>query len=180
MTPSSSLSAKTTASIASAVILTGVLIHQRCNITRCYNDYRGMQGMLRYIWVGDYLPPSIRQSMDELDKVGQGLLSADDQLDLIETKVQRAQLESVDGPTDGGSDNNGDDLQKQIFQQNPELRKDIGVFSSRLDRLAATIDSVKSHSDEEVKRRKKQMSNKIVTLMTELDRLIASLNLAVH
>ena len=73
-----------------------------------------------------------------------------------------------------------DEVRDKLFHQYPQLRTKIGVFSNKLDTLAASIDSIQSHSDEEVKRRKKQLSNTIVEFMSELDRTIASLNLEVR
>ncbi|KAL3799746.1 hypothetical protein HJC23_010396 [Cyclotella cryptica] len=168
---------KSTTAIATAVIVTGTLIYKRNAIFSYCNGYRGIQGFFRYIWIGDYLPPPIRKSVDELDELDELVNKCEPQLDHIETLVQRALLDSVDGPISISNEFVGsrEELQKQIFQQNPELRKDIGMFSSRLDRLAARIDSVMSHSDEEVKRRKKQLSSKIVLLMTELDKIITTL-----
>ena len=128
--------------------------------------------------------------MNELYDVEELTCVAEAELEQFEILVARAWLESVDGPISPDDDrifnndnlnhsNDDGDLQKNIFQQYPELRKDIGLFSARLDKLAATIDSIKSHSDDDVKSRKKQLSNKVVGLMNELDRMIASLNLAV-
>ena len=132
--------------------------------------------------------------MDELDTVDERMAMAEVQLESIEILVERTLLESVDG---GGYDNNtsddassaqnkntneirnNDDVQKQLFQQHPELKKDIALFSNLLDKLAASVDGINSHSDGEVKRRKKQLSNKIVCLMNEMDRMLASLNLVV-
>ena len=72
------------------------------------------------------------------------------------------------------------DIQKQIFEHNSELRKDIGFFSTRLDRLAARIDSVLSNSDEEVKKKKRELSNSAVSLMESLDTMIMSLYLSLN
>ncbi|KAL7489002.1 hypothetical protein ACHAW6_014565 [Cyclotella cf. meneghiniana] len=176
LTEKNSLSMKSTTAIATAVIVSGTLIYKRNVILRFYNEYRGIQGALRYIWIGDYLPPSIRKSMDDLDDLDEIVNECEPQLDHIETLVQRALLESVDGPISTSNEVNAstEELQKQIFQQYPQLRKDIGVFSTRLDKLAARIDSVISHSDELVKRRKKQLSSKIVLLMNELDKIITT------
>ena len=60
------------------------------------------------------------------------------------------------------------------FERDPKLRTRIGLYSNTLDKLASSIDSVMSHNDEEVKGRKKSLSNNIVKLMDELDKLISS------
>ena len=176
-------SLKVTAAITAGVAVTSLLVYHRTAVTDYYTNHRGINGICRYIWIGDYLPPNIRQSMDDLDEISQDMSKCEMQLENIEILVQRASLESVDGPIDqSGTDTDTtpkEDIQKQIFQQNPELRKDIGFFSTRLDRLAARIDSVLSHSDEDVKKRKKQMSNKVVELMDALDKMVATFYLAV-
>ncbi|KAL7531149.1 hypothetical protein ACHAXR_003872 [Thalassiosira sp. AJA248-18] len=184
----SSPSLKPAVAAAAAILATttGVLLlHQRNAITSFYNRHRGMQGLLRLLWEGDHLPLNLRQSMDELDKIKDRMVKSEDQLEQIEILVERARLESVDGssisasPSEEGVVSN-DELKTQLFQQSPELRTRIGIFSNKLDTLAATIDAVKSHSDQEVKLRKKQLSNRIVELMTELDGMIDSLNLEVR
>jgi hypothetical protein len=179
-------SLKTTAAITTGVLLTSLLLYHKTELSSFYTSHRGIRGLIRYIWIGDHLPPSIRKSMDDLDDVSQDMTKCEHELELIEIMVQRALLECVDGPTlstdvndsETTSAKSKDEIQKQIFEQNPELRKDIGFFSTRLDRLAARIDSVSSYSDYEVKKRKKQLSNNVVTLMEELDRMIATFYLA--
>mmetsp|Transcript_22176 Transcript_22176/g.44404 ORF Transcript_22176/g.44404 Transcript_22176/m.44404 type:complete len:194 (-) Transcript_22176:307-888(-) len=175
---------------ATAATLAIVLLRRRRSMSSFYQSHRGINGILRYIWIGDHLPPPIRVAMDELDAVEEQMTMAEVQLETIEILIERTLLESVDGPTvasTGLSDedrNIGDpsntdriDLQKQLFQQHPELKKDIALFSNLLDKLAASIDAINSQSDDEVKRRKKGLSTKIVYLMNELDRMMASLNL---
>ena len=144
--------------------------------------------MLRYIWVGDYLPPHIREAMDKLDTVGKRMIEAEMKLEEIEILIGRVELESVDGPrqeqnySNDASDTVDDkeELKKQLFQRYPELRTKIGLFSTSLDKLAYTIDSINSHRDADVKTRKKQLSNKIVELMNSLDRMVSSLNIGVR
>jgi uncharacterized protein (DUF3084 family) len=172
---------KSTAAITTSVVFTGIILCHRNVISNWYNKYRGIQGIVWYIWIGDYLPPDIRKAMGQLDSINEDMNDCESQLEGIEISVQRAVLDSVDGPAvssdeimDGSSN---EELQIQTFQQNPELRKDIGFLSTRLDKLAAQIDSVLSHSDDEVKNRKKELSNKVVGLMDEIDKLIAIFHL---
>lgn len=132
-------------------------------------------------------PPNIREAMVKLDKVDQRMNEEEMQLDEIETLIERVELESVDGPISDVYQNNSnvdeasrsvnkeDELKKQLFQQYPELRTSIALFSNRLDTLASTIDSVNSHQDMEIKTRKKKLSNKIVAMMTCLDNKMMSL-----
>lgn len=145
--------------------------------------------MLRYMWIGDYLPPHIRDAMDKLDNVSKRMVEAEMKLEEIEVLIGRVELESVDGPrqeqpknSNNASDTVDDkeELKKQLFQRYPELRTKIGLFSTSLDKLAYTIDSINSHRDADVKTRKKQLSNKIVELMNSLDRMVSSLNIGVR
>ena len=181
-----SASLKATAAITTGVVLLTVLVYNRTDIADYYNKYRGIEGICRYIWIGDYLPPSIRASLDDLDEISQEMIKCEWQLERIDILVQRALLESVDGSVVTSDETKNidaktkEEIQRQIFQHNPELRKDIGFFSTRLDRLAARIDSVLSHSDEEVKKRKKKLSNSAVSLMESLDEMIASLYLSLN
>jgi len=184
-----------TASIATATILsTALLIYQKDTIKASYTKHRGYKGILQLIWVGDYLPPKLRKSMNELDKVEVRIVKSDQQLEQIEVLIEKARLESVDGSTkltprmkNGNSSKpqpqaqvSQEELTNRLFQQYPQLRTKIGIFSNKLDTLAACIDDIKSHSDEEVKSRKKALSNRIVALMNGLDDMIATLNLEVQ
>ena len=183
-----------TASIATATILsTALLLYQKDTIKAFYTKYRGYKGILQLIWVGDYLPPKLRKSMNELDKVEVRIVKSDQQLEQIEVLIERARLESVDGSTkltprmkNGNSKPqpqaqiSQEELTNRLFQQYPQLRTKIGIFSNKLDTLAACIDDIKSHSDDEVKSRKKALSNRIVALMNSLDDMIATLNLEVQ
>lgn len=186
----SSPSFKSATAATAAVLLAGMIIQQRQFIKSTYQSCRGMEGMLRYIWIGDFLPPHIRDAMDKLDNVSERMIKAEGQLEEIEILIGRVELESVDGPkllpeqdTNNTVEETADDkedFKKQLFQRYPELRTKIGLFSSSLDKLAYTIDSINSHRDVDVKTRKKQLSNKIVKLMNTLDSMVSSLNLGVR
>ena len=131
-------------------------------------------------------PPNIREAMNQLDKVDIRMKEEEMQLDEIEILIERVELESVDGPISDLHQNNSnveeasrsgkeEELKKQLFEQYPELRTSIALFSNRLDTLASTIDSVNSHQDMEIKTRKKKLSNKIVAMMSCLDNKMMSL-----
>ena len=199
---SSPLSLKSASVAAATVLTTTLLFYNHKTIQTYYKEYRGYKGLLRYIWVGDYLPPKLRQSMDKLDQVEIRITKSDEQLEQIEILIERTRLESVDAgstttknnatsKSDEGASSihqqsineekiTQEELTNRLFQQYPKLRTKIGIFSNKLDTLAACIDDIKSHSDDEVKARKKYLSNRIVELMNGLDGMIASLNLEVH
>ena len=173
------LSLRTTSFAAGTILVTVVFLQQRNSIATCYRHRRGIWGIARWIWLGDYLPPQLRQSMDELDEVQTLITNSEQELEQIEISIERIRLESVDDDDD--DDEITDSTQtkmasRALFQHNPKLRTQIGIFSNTLDTLAASIDSIKSHSDDEVKQRKKQLSNGIVKLMNDLDSIIASLH----
>ena len=184
----SALSPSSTTAIATAVLgagipilATGILFRQRHDIAACYRRHRGMRGVWRLLWLGDSLPPRLRQSVDALDAAEAGVRSAEQQLDTIRILVARAALESVDGPTTAApapatatGAATGDEARARLFREHPELRTRIGIFSDNLDRLAAAIDAVQSYADAEVKRRKKRLSSDIVALMEGLDGMVAS------
>ncbi|KAL7554512.1 hypothetical protein ACHAWF_017969 [Thalassiosira exigua] len=174
----SDLPLKSVTAAATAVIIASLFYRQRHAIASSYQHYRGMRGLLRLVWLGDFLPSHLRQSMSDLDKVDERMKAAGEQLEQIEILVETVRLDSVDGSTtpDVTNDVDYDESRTELFRQYPELRTRIGIFSNKLDTLAAMIDSIKSYSDEEVKRRKKSLSNQIVDLMNDLDRMIASLN----
>lgn len=72
-------------------------------------------------------------------------------------------------------DNNhlGSSIKKHyILCQVPSLSKDLGSLSYNLDRLAAQVDGVASHGDTKVKTMKKELSSKIVEMMTVCDEFI--------
>eukprot|EP00577_Skeletonema_sp_RCC1716_P026783 CAMPEP_0113423178 /NCGR_PEP_ID=MMETSP0013_2-20120614/28875_1 /TAXON_ID=2843 ORGANISM="Skeletonema costatum, Strain 1716" /NCGR_SAMPLE_ID=MMETSP0013_2 /ASSEMBLY_ACC=CAM_ASM_000158 /LENGTH=189 /DNA_ID=CAMNT_0000311011 /DNA_START=11 /DNA_END=580 /DNA_ORIENTATION=- /assembly_acc=CAM_ASM_000158 len=179
-------SIKSATTATAVILLTGMIIQQRQVIKNTYRSCRGMEGLLRYVWIGDFLPPHIREAMDKLDNVNERMVEAETKLEEIEILIERVELESVDGPRrlpeeqDQDTVDNKEEFKKQLFQRYPELRTKIGLFSSSLDKLAYTIDSINSHRDADVKTRKKQLSNKIVELMNSLDRMVSSLNLGVR
>ena len=189
---SSPLSLKSASVAATTILTTTLLIYNHKTIQTYYKEYRGYKGLLRFIWVGDYLTPKLRQSMDKLDQVERRITKSDEQLEQIDILIERTRLESVDAgsttttksnatsKSDEGEKITQEELTNRLFQQYPKLRTKIGIFSNKLDTLAACIDDIKSHSDDEVKARKKYLSNRIVELMNGLDGMIASLNLEVH
>lgn len=143
----------------------------------------GLAGTVRLIWEGDHLPPHVRESMDTLDELeGASIPKEENVLEQIEVTVETARLNSVDGPASpaknaGSAEEVGDSTvdagkNDEILSQYPHLRKDISTLSYRLDKLAATADSVQSHGNVEVKQRKKQLSSILVKMMERTDALM--------
>jgi uncharacterized protein YicC (UPF0701 family) len=176
MAPASIKSATTAAAV---ILLTGMIIQQRQVIVATYRNLRGMEGILRYIWIGDYLPRHLREVMEKLDTVNERMTEAEVQLEEIEIIIERVELNSVDGPRsllqEQQTVHDKDELQERLFQLYPGLRTKIGLLSNRLDTLASAIDSIDSHNDSEVKTRKKKLTNKVVELMKSLDRMVGTL-----
>jgi hypothetical protein len=59
-----------------------------------------------------------------------------------------------------------------ILSQVPSLMTDLSRLSYVLDKFAAELDQVSSHSDADVKRRKKELSKKVVDMMEVCDGFI--------
>lgn len=181
MPPSQPLKTTSVVAAATTILTSGLFLYNRAAIKEHYRSHRGYQGIMRYIWLGDYLEPHLRQSMNELDKVEVRIDKSDRQLEEIEILIERARLESVDGSrTISPEKATQEELTNRLFQQYPKLRTQIGIFSNKLDTLAACIDGIQSHNDDEVKIRKKGLSNRIVELMIGLDTMITTLDLEVQ
>ena len=99
MSPSQPLKTTSVVAAATTILTSGLLLYNRAAIKEYYRSHRGCQGIMRYIWLGDYLEPHLRQSMNELDKVEVRIDKSDRQLEEIEILIERARLESVDGST---------------------------------------------------------------------------------
>lgn len=150
-----------------------------------------MSGLLRCAWLGDHLPPEIRTSMNELDDVEERMKKSREMLENIEISIEwaRLEMESVDDgtttattaaeratpATDRSKVDESITMRSLLFQRDPKWRTRIGTYSNTLDMLASNLDAVKSHSDVEVRERKKALSNEIVRLMNELDRLVGTI-----
>lgn len=170
MTNSTALKTATIVIIASTTVATlAVLLHRRVIAP----NFRSVHGLLRYCWVGDHLPPDVRKSMDALDDVDEKAEKAEEELERIEEDVERAILDSVDGPRTADAAGGDDEAQGFVFRQNPRLRTLTGGLSHRLDALAADVDSIRSRNDMEVRSRKKELSRRIVRAMEHMDGVIA-------
>ena len=122
----------------------------------------GAKGFVRLVWEGDHLEPNIREAWDALDGLEANAVPREmNRLEQVEIAIETARLNSVDGSDD------------QILEQYPQIKKDLSMVSYRLDKVAAEVDSVQSHGNVEVKRRKKYLSNKLVCMMERADSLIA-------
>ena len=163
----------------------------RHNIKSLYHQHRGISGLLRCIWVGDYLPPNIRQSMNALDDVERRLMESTKEMELISMNIiidDNQQQQTMQHQFDGedGNEKTTKNRRRADYYQSPLyysssfervdpklLRTRIALYSNTLDTLASMIDSIMSHNDDDVKSRKKSLSNTIVKLMDDLDKLIS-------
>lgn len=170
-------------SLASTAFITLTTIITTYTVSKLVSKY-GFNGTLRYIWEGDHLPPHIRDAVDTLDDVEDQLDSSiQKKLKKVIVMMEVARLNSVDG---GCSNNDNkkenDDSQKEmnsdkksriIISDPPApLIKDLGILSHKLDKLASEVDSVQSCNDVELKKRKKDLSRRIVRLMDQIDEYI--------
>ena len=158
----------------------------RHNIKSFYHQHRGISGLLRYIWVGDYLPPNIRQSMNALDDVERRLMESTKEMEQISMNIiidnqqtMQHQFDSEDRNEKTTKNRRRADYQSPQYytssfeRVDPMLRTRIALYSNTLDTLASMIDSIMSYNDDDVKSRKKSLSNTIVKLMDDLDKLIS-------
>ena len=131
-------------------------------LSRAISKY-GAKGFVRLIWEGDHLEPNVREAWDALDGLEASAVPREEKrLEKVEIAFETARLNSVDGSDD------------QILEQYPQIKKDLSMVSYRLDKVAAEVDSVQSHGNAEVKRRKKHLSRTLVGMMERADTLIAS------
>jgi hypothetical protein len=158
-----------TSSVILLVVPTIIIIYYHPTITEFYHTHRGLSGLLRYIWVGDYLLPHIRSSMNELDIVEQRLLECTTEVEQIISMNIIIIKDNQQQPQQHQEGRN-----PQSPPVDPKYRTRIALYSNTLDTLASSIDSIMTYNDDDVKRRKKLLSNTIVRLMDDLDKLLSS------
>jgi hypothetical protein len=159
--------------MTSSVILLGVpaiiiIQYYHPTISEFYHTHRGLSGLLRYIWIGDYLLPHIRSSMNELDIVEVRLLECTTEMEQILISSMNVII------NDNQQQQQQEGRNPQSPPVDPKYRTRIALYSSTLDTLASSIDSIMTYNDDDVKRRKKYLSNTIVRLMDDLDKLLSS------
>jgi hypothetical protein len=125
----------------------------------------GWQGTMRYVWEGDPYPPEIRDSINRLKKVERSI-QKESLLPSLEESLARARLDSVD-------DVSVVVPQWMVAHAPRNLEKDLTKVSHDLDTLAATVDSVPSHGNVDIKLRKKQSSQQVVLMMERADILLS-------
>lgn len=157
---------------SSVILLVGVptiiiIQYYHPTISEFYHTHRGLSGLLRYIWVGDYLLPHIRSSMNELDIVEQRLLECTTEMEHIISSMNISIHDNQQQQQQEGRN-------PQSPPVDPKYRTRIALYSNTLDTLASMIDSIMTYNDDDVKRRKKYLSNTIVRLMDDLDKLLSS------
>mmetsp|Transcript_32273 Transcript_32273/g.47051 ORF Transcript_32273/g.47051 Transcript_32273/m.47051 type:complete len:179 (-) Transcript_32273:114-650(-) len=145
-------------------------------ITKSISQY-GLSGTLRLLWEGDHLTPECRESMDTLDQVqNKTIPKLGKKLEQLEVTMEVAKLNCVDGPSLDEKTTTTEEeeaIKIQILTQYPKMKTDLSGLSYNLDKAAAKIDSARSDGEQEVKARKKELSNIIVGLMDRADVLIA-------
>lgn len=129
----------------------------------------GWKGVLSYIWEGDPHPPHIRERKHALKSIVTKLERKEKTLSGMEEGLERASLDSIDGAHSR--------ILRKMWEQNVpgrDLRKSLALLSHDLDQLAAQIDQV--ISTEEIRSKKKEMSNRVVQMMERADVLISFYN----
>lgn len=123
-----------------------------------------LQHSLTFALPVDHLPQEIRHAMDELDEIQiQRLPKQERTCERLELSLATASMDSVDG---------GDQEYASILIT-PAIRTELGILSDAVDKLVANIDAIDSHGDDNVRGRKKELSQQLVQLMARVDLLIA-------
>jgi len=160
----------------------------------------GLSGTLRLVWEGDHLPSHIRVSIDKLLAIEGKIKKEKKKINTLSVTIETAKLNSVDEivSQDKYDEEKEEEEQEEeekdyeiigdttrneshvppppkrhyILSQVPSLMTDLSRLSYVLDKFAAELDQVSSHGDAEVKRRKKELSKKVVDMMEVCDGFI--------
>lgn len=140
----------------------------------------GVEGTIRYIWVGDPYHALQRQYLTILKKGAQARIKEEKRLNEIEEALDRARLDSIDDHTRKETTTTRE-IVKAWIENYPSLEKSLAQTSQTLDRLAAQVDGVllsktdpNSKISQEIKREKKLLSKQLVLDMERCDALICS------
>lgn len=154
------------ASIAGTALL-GVSTIWLSYLVHCY----GVNGALRYIWEGDPNPENIREQMEKLSAAEKGIKKQIKTISTLEEGLQRARLDTID-------DSDPSSLLKLWRRNLPanlqDLRMRLALLSTDVDKVASKVDQVlpPQEDGEEVRKRKKALSKRIVETMERADALI--------
>ncbi len=124
--------------------------------------------------------------MEELDELEYSKLPKQESLlEQLEIEIDVASLNSID-------DDHAAQQTPAFLRQSPDsststgsttrvhvtgkIKKDVAMLSSALDNLIASIDSIPSLQSNEVKQRKKHLSNVAVQLLERIDIVISRIN----
>lgn len=158
----------------------------------------GLSGTLRLAWEGDHLPSHIRVSIDKLLEIEGKIKKEKKKISTLSVTIETAKLNSVDEIVNQDKDDEDEKQEEEqeeeekdyeiigdttrnethvpkrhyILSQVPSLMTDLSRLSYVLDKFAAELDQVSSHGDAEVKRRKKELSKKVVDMMEVCDGFI--------
>lgn len=119
----------------------------------------------------DHLPHEIRDALDALDDIEEDEIpKMVRKIDKVQVTVQTAFLNSVDTGTQSPSIIEKKEMLNALPPKSfSNLKKQIGMVSHELDRIAADIDSVRSDGNSEIKSKKKRLSSLAVSLMKRVD-----------
>jgi hypothetical protein len=154
---------------AAIVTITGLSTYW---VYRLVQDY-GWNGALRYIWEGDPLPHNIRQYTNTLNSASDALDEKDSAISDLEEGLERARLDTTDGSSPSTILSH---WRSNMVHLEQDLRRHLAKVSFDLDILASNIDQVPTK--DELRDKKKELSKRIVLLMSRTDRLIEFFTLA--
>jgi hypothetical protein len=134
----------------------------------------GFEGALRLIWEGSAYRPGIRERMEVLDEIDDGV----DQLEHVLLSPLELGLETAlssgksPSPSTGRNCSFRHEWEATVRRAGLDLRKTLAGLSDQLDKFATKVDAVNSAGEPEVKARKKAMSSKLVDMMQRVDHLV--------
>jgi hypothetical protein len=142
--------------------------------TSSYYIYRllsqhGWDGTLRLLWEGSPYPPELRGPYEALDDAANVSTTLQQTIQTLEKGLEEAQIAEE---SNFSSILRQWQLNVQSSLTNDDLRQHLALLSHELDHVAAQVDGVLSENGG-VKQRKKDLSQRLVTLMERADALIS-------
>ena len=120
---------------------------------------------MRFIWEGDCLTPTERDSSDKLASVEGTLGELEDTLEQIVVDMKIATMNSADG-----GEGRSSSWIKSPY--GPDIQKALAVASHRLDAAAALLDSVVAGSNSETKLTRRELALRATKMMAKCDGLV--------
>ena len=148
-----------------AVTLAGAAACSLIWLIRAY----GVEGALRYIWDGDPNPEHLRGFLNAFNTAQNSIETHTQTIADLEEALERARQHTSESGRPASTGSCILEAWRNKMQEKPDLRRILASLSYDLDAVAAMIDQVQS---EELRQRKKRLSQQVVALMNRMDILI--------